>query len=203
MSSSTVIVSANLGEFFRDEVEIAKKSIGVELCEHTEYYVVNLLRHYCRPGENVSFPGDEPLALLYKRGVEAEELDKIQIFKNLGDVSLYAAGFFTDFIESSAVDMDYYISMGGGAYGSLSDIVSQQRGQSVAAEVYGRLSEKFAELVELIMEVAMRARGLTDDDTELVRLYERWMRTGSERLHKMLIDRGLIHGATKNPEVLQ
>jgi len=190
--TQSVIQKAALGEFFRDEVSQARNTLGIELSDLTEYYVVNLLCDYSGRNDAVPKPGDEPLALLYKRALESPPDTRIQLFKNLGDVALYVSGFFADFVERSLVDIDYYISMGGNAYNSLSGLVVAQRNGETFAEVYTQLAKKFAELVDLLAQIAERSNLQGNGDGELLKLYDRWARTGSERIHKKLIEKGLV-----------
>lgn len=189
--SSSVIVQADLSEFFRDEVNDAQSELGIELGEMIQFYVVNLLCDYSRPGP-VASPGEEALALLYKRALEAPPAARVQLLKNLGDLALYASGFFADFIERSLVDIDYYISMGGNAYGNLSGLVGTGRHGDTFAEVYTELSGRFTELVDLLTQIAERSRAKSEDDTVLLKLYDRWARTGSDRIHRLLRERGLV-----------
>ncbi len=203
MSSTTpMILNADLVEFFRDEVTTARARVGLQVSEMTEYYVVNLLCDQVRRG-TTPLPGDEPLALIFKRSLEAPTLDRIQILKNLGDLALFVAGFFGDFVERSLVDLDYYISMGGNAYSNLSDLVGHRhRGESFA-DVYLQLAEKFGPLVDVLMDVAERSRGNSDADLDLVKLYERWLRTGSDQLHRLLLEKGLVQRVTSPDDDLQ
>lgn len=197
---SSVIATADLENFFRGEFASARKSLGVEVEESAEYYVVNLLCEYSRRGNN-PMPGDEPLAFLYKRALEAPTGERILILKNLGDLALYVAGFFTEFIERSLVDVSYYISMGGNAYTSLSDIFGSRPRGGPFAVVYDELARKFSALVDVLMEIADRSRSTNNDD--LVRLYDRWTRTGSDRIHRLLVEKGLVLAVRSPDETLQ
>ncbi len=189
--SSGVILRPDLTEFFHQEVSEARTHLGIELSQHAEYYLVNLLCEFTRAGDSPA-PGDEPLALLYQRALEAGVADRMRILKDLGDLALYVAGFFVEFVERSLVDLDYYISMGGSAYHNVSDLVGAQRGGGHLAELFRQLARRFTVLVDLLREVSDRARAEKLRDRDLVRLYERWLRTRSERVRKLLIDAGVI-----------
>jgi hypothetical protein len=152
---------------------------------------VNLLCDFTRTGVSPS-PGDEPLALLYKRALEASLGDRMRILKELGDVALYVSGFFVEFIERSLVDLDYYISMGGNAYRDVSGLMGRHRGGDHLAALYGQLARRFTVLVNLLNEVADRARDRDLGDRDVLRLYERWLLTRSERLRQQLIDAGVL-----------
>jgi hypothetical protein len=191
MAESRLIVNGDLGEFFREEVKDAQESLGLELPELTEFYLVNLLCDYSR-GPGGPELGEEPLALRYKRALEARPAERFTLLKSLGDESLYVAGFFAESIERSLVDVGYYISMGGTAYGSLSELLGSQRRSATFAVLYEQLARGFPELVGLLNEVSDRARGNSDSDHDLLRLYERWLRTKSTRTQRLLHERGVL-----------
>jgi hypothetical protein len=119
----------------------------------------------------------------------------VRELKKLGDVSLYVAGFFGDSLSRKLVDTDYYASMGGRAYGALSRL--HQR--ATLGQLYLELAEKFVRLVDLLAEVADRAAVGTNKG--ILRLYERFMRTGSERAGRLLTERGVV--PMRDPGLLQ
>ncbi|HYX90733.1 MAG TPA: hypothetical protein VE782_04175, partial [Myxococcaceae bacterium] len=129
----------------------------------------------------------EPLAILYHRARQQERGERIRTFRRLGDVSLYKAGFFSEALRSGPVGPEYYIQMGEISYGEVAELVPA----SGFAPVYRELHEKFRELVDVLEEIA--ARGLASTGPEgALRVYESWVRTGSTRLERVLIDAGLL-----------
>ncbi|MEL6543122.1 MAG: hypothetical protein AAFQ82_00750 [Myxococcota bacterium] len=202
MRSSPLILSSNLREFFKHEITDAAGTLGVSLDDLLEYYVVNLLCDFSRSDQSPT-PGEEPLAFIYKRAVEASPLERIGHLKELGDLSLYVAGFFTEFIERSLVDIDYYISMGGNAYASLSDLLGAQPSGDTFAEVYSDLADRFPEVVDVLNEVNDRSMDSSDNDTDLLRLYDRWQKTKSQRIERKLTEKGLIPVESPNSEYVQ
>lgn len=192
MRRSGVILSGDLTEYFRSEVTTARDELGMDLEELLEYYVVRLLCDYSRP-ETQPANGNEALALMYKRALDAPIGERVQILKNLGDAALYVSGFFVEFIERQLIDLDYYIAMGGTAYGSLSELVGSQRNGETFGELYGKLAKQFATLVDLLNEVASKgAKADALNDQQLLRMYDRWTRTGNARIQKKLADVGLF-----------
>lgn len=180
---------ANLTEFFRSRIQMAIDDVGVDTSEMTEFYLVNLLNEYHETNKLFHVDGDgpvmKPLALLLKKANEVNEAQKREILKRLGDTALYVAGFFTDYIHRSLVNLDYYISMGGGAYGTLSSIVHQRHFQ----ELYYELAIKFASLVEVLAEVAPWSKHI--DNQQLVKIYSKWLESGDERLKEILEREGI------------
>lgn len=190
MPDSPLIVSHDLSEFFRQELVSAKGSLGIEISELTEYYLVNLLCEFSRHAHRPEL-GTQPLALQYKSALESIPSERAQRLKDLGDESLYVAGFFSEFIERSLVNVGYYISMGGSAYGSLSDLVGGRGHGATFAQLYEQLAVSFPSLVDLLNQVSDQTR-TNSDSNDLLRLYERWLRTGSTRVQRLLHERGLF-----------
>lgn len=190
---SRVIVSKDLAEFFRGEVVSAQQDLGVQVSDLCEYYLVNLLCEYSRTDKpEQQTVGHEPLAILYQRALQSLPTEKQHLLKQLGDVALYGAGFFSDFVEHSTVDIDYYISMGGSAYGNLAGMLSQQNHGDTFSVLYRQLSVRFTELVDVLNHISQRAASGQDTPLDVLRVYNRWLRTGSERARKQLQSHGIL-----------
>jgi hypothetical protein len=117
--------------------------------------------------------------------VDAEnDRDRDRQLQRLGDVALFMAGFFPDFLARKPVDVDYYIRMGGAAYGSLADRASPSPRQDAFGAVFAELADKFAAFVDAIGEIADLGRRYTSRD--IIRLYELWLATGSRRARTRL-----------------
>ena len=82
--------------------------------------------------------------------------------------------------------MDHFelARLGGRAYGYLS---TEHR---FLKAIFTELAQKFAQFVEVLSEVSERC-ALTDA-TNLLRLYERWLATGSERSADLLRQQGIL-----------
>ena len=99
------------------------------------------------------------------------------------------AGFFADGLQRAAVDMDYYVYMGGGAYQSLSTHMRGTVRGKALSEVFAELGYKFQSMVDVLNEVRESARSTTDAD--VLRLYELWLKTGSRRAERLLREIGI------------
>ena len=92
--------------------------------------------------------------------------------------------FFADSLQKKVVDMDYYVYMGGGAYHSLSvHMHGTPRGRALGG-VFSELARKFQDMVDVLNEVRESARA--NSDTNVMRLYELWVKTGSRRAARLL-----------------
>ena len=173
-------------EFFRELVESAMARQHVKEADLTEFYIVNLLCQYVRiDSSDRRAEHTQPLALRLARAIESAGSEQRARLRGIGDFSLFMSGFFSDSFTRAAVDIDYYKSMGEYAYGSLSRSDDDQ-----FAEVFGELSRKFVGFVDVLADISEHttlARA-----TDVLRLYERWLRTGSERDGQRLIERGIL-----------
>ena len=115
--------------------------------------------------------------------------------RRVGDLSLFISGFFSDSLNRSLVDVDYYIQIGEAAYSSLA------RQDDTLGDVFDELSDKFAAFVDVLGEVSERS-SLTSN-TDLLRLYEKWLRTGSRRSGDLLASRGIVPNASVGTRFIQ
>jgi hypothetical protein len=119
--------------------------------------------------------------------LQQERDQRIRTLRRLGDVSLYRAGFFAPALRGSGVGPDYYIQMGGAAYGQVADLSTA----TAFTSVYRELEAKFRPLVDVLEEIS--ARGLASHGAQgVLHVYETWSRTGSERLERVLVEVGLV-----------
>jgi len=185
-------------EFFKDLVESALLRQHLRANELTSYYLVDLLCRFVRSDERIPFSDDagEPLALRLGRALGSGGLEQRARLRNLGDFSLFMTGFFPDSLNRGAVDVDYYVSMGEYAYGSLS-----RREADAFGEVFSELARKFVPFTDVLSDVSERS-GIRSS-VDVLRLYEKWLRTGSPRDGQRLADRGILPNASIGQKFLQ
>ena len=194
-SGNRVMQVSNLQEYFRTSIDDVAARQQVEIDPHAAHYVVNLLTLFSRSDELYEDDGEcygiRPLALMLADAADAPSCEQRNyLLQRIGDIALFVAGFFADGLPSKAVDIDYYIHMGGNAYGSLSDEVrGTLRGNAIAG-VYHELAIKFHLLVDVLNEV--RGGPCDGSDLDLIRTYEIWRKTGSRRAEAMLRQQGVI-----------
>ena len=187
----------NLQDYFRTSIDDVVSRQQVDIDPHAAHYVVNMLTLFSRSDELYEDDGEvyglRPLALMLADAADADSVEhRNQLLQRIGDVALFISGFFSDGLASKAVDVDYYIQMGGNAYGSLSDEVRGTfRGRAVA-DVFQELAIKFQLVVDVLNEIS---DGPSDRD--LLRAYEVWRRTGSRRAEQLLKKNGVVPIAGK------
>jgi hypothetical protein len=184
-------------EYFKDLVESALVRQHLRANELTAYYLVNLLCGFVRIDSRAAF-GDaaEPLALRLGRALESGGLEQRARLRSLGDFSLFMSGFFPDSLRRRPVDVDYYVSMGEYAYGSLS-----RNDEDAFGEVFAELAGKFVGFMDVLSDVSERT-GLASS-ADVLRLYEKWLRTGSPRDGQRLIDQGIVPNASIGSRFIQ
>ena len=189
--SLNILVGTSAQEYFREAITGVLAQRRIKIHEATEFYLVDLLSRFLEREqvsslEAVGPAADEPLALaLLKALREADRRARARALRRLGDTALFVSGFFGDSLARSTVDVDYYIAMGERAYGTIAG-AEPARGQG---DLYGELAERFGDFVDLFAEIAERSSLGTDRG--LLRLYERFLLTRSERVAERLRARGV------------
>ena len=185
-SLHTIHIFSEPLEFFRHLVTTAIGNQKVEVTQDLEYYLVSLLTKYMEI-EKMQKSSQDPLAIQFQKALISGPHERIQILKELGDFSLYISGFFSDSLNRKLVDIDYYMAMGGVAYHKLSDTVQTT---SVLQTIFRDLALRFGTFVDILAEVSDSAFVHTHRD--VLRLYEKWLKTKSERLAELLKKEGLF-----------
>ena len=181
-------------EFFKEQVEAACARRHIHPQPLTSYYVVSLLSQCVQMhGAGDAMASDEPLGVKLLRALRTGGSVQRLGLKQVGDASLFISGFFSDSLRRSLVDVDYYVSLGGYAYRSLGTT------DDSLSPIFAELSEKFVSFVDVLSDVS--ARTSLTNDADLLRLYEKWVRTGSKRNGDLLAERGLVPNLTASLRV--
>lgn len=178
--------------FFTEMIESAVSHRRVKAPAATQTYLVDLLERYMLTGslelqvENERGPKKATMAEIFLTAANAEPSIRIEMLKKLGDTSLYISGFFGDSLHRKLVDIDYYAEIGGSAYGTLASCVNEER----HAPVFSDLAGRFLDYVEILTYISQQAMVQTHED--LLRLYNRYMATGSKLAEEQLIEKGVL-----------
>jgi hypothetical protein len=184
-----LVTEASLAAFFQASVDRAIHNQQMTAGEATIAYLTRLLTDYSRADRLFLLtregPTLLPLAELYSQALQAgSERERRLLLQRLGDVALFVAGLFSDWLGRRLVGVDYYCSMGEAAYGYLSEPANEHPRTRIPSSVFAELSRQFARFVDVLAEVGEQAPGRTDRN--VLRLYDRWRRTGSPRLERAL-----------------
>jgi hypothetical protein len=180
-------------EYFKELVDRALANQHVDVGELTAFYVVHLLSEFV---QRAGSGDNEPLGPRLVTALDSSGLRQRATLKQIGDASLFVSGFFSDSLRRKLVDVDYYAAIGGHAYTALS-----RHETDAFASVFAELAQKFVTFVDVLTEVSERTA--CTSNTDLLRLYERWVRTGSRRSGQLLIERGVVPNASVKNSPIQ
>jgi hypothetical protein len=179
--------------FFRDQLITAMEHQRVSTSVFTESYLVNLLAAFARgealPAREPGFD-ETPLALLYARALQAARFERALLLRAAADTALFVSGFFAESLPGGPSDLRYYASLGGRAYAQLSH--DHGREDPSGSSVFVELSKRFREFVDVLNEISEKTRLSTP--LSVVKLYERWLTTGSARAGALLAEQGIAPG---------
>jgi len=181
-------------EYFRNLVESALQRQHLAVRELTSFYVVNLLAGFVHRDQS-GIADYEALGVRFVRALQSGGSAQRDGLRRVGDTSLFVSGFFSDSLNRSLVDIDYYMQLGERAYGSLA------RNDDALGDVFDELSDKFTAMVDVLTEVSEQTALTSNSD--VMRVYERWLRTGSRRTGSQLVARGIVPNSSVGSRRIQ
>jgi len=185
-------------QFFAEELKTVMQKRQISATPQSTEYLVDLLTRFLQSDTFFSKTAggkleDNVLAQIYAQYVQSSPDQQQILLRRLGDVCLMVTGFFADSLKRKVVDVDYYCGMGGAAYGQLSLHVN-----GAGQPVYKELSVRFKTFSDVLGEMSERT-GLQSNG-DLLRLYEKWLYTGSERLKNLLSEHGIQTPVALDPK---
>jgi hypothetical protein len=181
-------------DFFKEAVRDAFSNRKIEAFPMAEDYLVGLLEHYMvadhlHDQDPVSEAGQKrptTLAETLLIAAQSEHAVKVDMLKKLGDRTLYVCGFFSDSFERKVIDVDYCAEMAGTAYGLLANSTRED----TLSRVYTLYSKRFLHFVEALNYISEKAH--LQSSQNILRLYDRYLKTGSELAREKLNDLGIV-----------
>ena len=182
--------TASLTTFFLEGVDAACKNQKEEPSAATRSYVAGVLADFARPDAHAALHEalDRPLTLVLDDALSTPPAERFEKLKGLGDGTLYVSGFFGEHLEARGVDDALVATIGGFAYRSAGGML---RGAEGGFDLFAELAARFRALVSIVAEVADSTSLGVRSSSGALRLYERWLRSGSERIARELSAAGL------------
>jgi hypothetical protein len=178
-------------EYFRERVVDAMQRQKVETSAFTEYYLVDLLARWAEGRATAAPPPDTdamPLSVLYLRALNAASRERARLLRAMGDTALFVSGFFPESVVDRVGDLRFYHRLGGDAYRRLSR-EADDRG-AFAPDVFSELAARFREFADVLTLVSEASR--SSSPSSVLRLYERWLQTGSRLMAERLAREGVV-----------
>jgi hypothetical protein len=188
-----IVAAGSVSGFFHEAVEDAMKARRMDATDGATHYLVALLADYAHPDKRAGEPLERPLAFLLDEALhEPAPAERFERLRSLGDGVLYACGFFADHFEARGVEQGYLFGIGSIAYGTASSMLRHNE-DDAAFDVFGELAHKFGAFVAVVADVADATIAMgTSSSSSLLKAYERWLKTGSDRLAAALTSHGLV-----------
>lgn len=198
MSSDASMIIQSGSEYFDSLVRTGIDSRGLTVSTPIVRYLAKMLTHYV-DARNLHEPefdesgkkNPQTLAELWLTAQNSEPTVQKELLKKLGDKTLYIAGFFSESLARSLVDVDYYYAMGTSAYKSLS-----YTADPLNRPIFSEISTRFIEFAEVFNVISHDSFVKTDQG--ILRLYESYLRTGSELAKEKLEALGVFTPWTIN-----
>jgi hypothetical protein len=190
-----VTLAASVDEFFHEVVADALSAVDLDASEPAGWYLVGLLGDFTKTRLT-----DEPLGMKLAAAAISPE-QRVRTLKEVGDTSLYVAGFFAESLTRSLIDVDYYVGLGQTAYSQLARSLGPRK---TIGEVYEELAAKFPQFVDVLAQVRKRVTiAELNATSDIGRLYEIWLRTRDEWVEKKLKQAGLLVDPGPGGRVIQ
>lgn len=194
-SHENKVLIASAEEYFRDLVKEGFVQRKIKTAAHIQNYIASLLYYYMDAKnlfEENSIDGMAESKTLAEQLMLASQKEvpvKNNLLKKLGDRSLYISGFFGDSLQRKLIDVDYYAQIGQTAYSTL----AHHTQEDTHARIYQIIASKFIELMDVLTYISQKATVNTNQG--ILRLYDRYMRTGSSLAKDKLIEMGVLNFA--------
>ncbi|MEM1144566.1 MAG: hypothetical protein AAF671_07675 [Pseudomonadota bacterium] len=182
------ITEQPLSEYVREQLIVRASEDGGKFTEDTLWYAGGVLLRFVETRQLFESKHESPtpvLALMYGQACTATtSSERINCLRRLGDTALFMGALFPDNFHRRGISKDYFVGMGGGAYGSLADQLPSQK------SLFSELAERFPRLMQLLARVCERELGFEPQD--ILGLYERWRLTKSPEIQSQLSSLGII-----------
>jgi len=180
-----IVAMPNIMEYFMESFDSARKSTGLYVSKDTEFYIVNMLTEFT-DSDKFSKLYKTPATLMVNRVLENPH-EKLEISKNMGDITSFMCGFFPEHLEKPI--FRYYISLGKAGY-SVASRIDERRGK-----IFDEMKENLPSIVDTLNEIKENKEIITSED--FVDVYNRWIKTGSKRLKRILMENGMVDNEPK------
>lgn len=195
MSKPSVVATPTMSQFFQEVVSDALQRSRCEASEAAAHYLVSLLCDFARPSHETEAAFKEPLAFALRDAMEAAGAERFRRLRLLGDAVLYVSGFFGSHIQGRGIAQSYVSDIGASAYWNAAAMLRLNASQaSFPGHVLSELAQKFERFARVLADIAesIMVSSARDRESALVKLYERWLHTGSPRLAGELVAQGLL-----------
>jgi hypothetical protein len=183
--------AASVNEFFCEVVSNAVAEQGYDTTVESKAYVTALLADYATPHGGRQFLR-QPMGTSLLLAMQSHSAERFNRLRAVGDEALFLSGFFADHLSQRGLELSYASDLGSVAYDAAAQFLRRLHSSS-APDVFSELARKFGMFVELLQVVSDSLQSqAVRSEASLLELYERWRRSGSNRIGDALVQRGIM-----------
>lgn len=200
--SNVLLISAE--QHFNELLKEACNKLDFKIAASSQSYILQLLKFYI-DSRNLYRPilddstekTPDTFAELYLTALTLESPKNREYMKILADRALYLSGFFGESLQKKSVDIDYYMGIGASAYQNLAAWTKEE----TTAIVYSQFSNQFSRYVHLLNYISDKSA--IQSEQNILKLYERYIQTGSEAVREKLNSLGVSTISTTHDQQLK
>ncbi|MDW8245818.1 MAG: hypothetical protein RMJ84_04495 [Sandaracinaceae bacterium] len=171
-----------------EQLVTATKERHLRMRDETVLYLVELLARKALRGFDDE--GGNFFSMLHGCIGRVGDLgERLRALLRLGDELLYFGGFFREHLERRGLSGNSIKELGSRAYGVAARLAASHPPEFSKASIYEELAKLFGVLVEVFDDIRESQASYTSED--LLRLYEKWVRTRSPRIAMRLHAHGM------------
>jgi hypothetical protein len=188
--------ASSVSDFFDEVVTTVVDEQRFPVTHEGKAYVTALLAEHAAPQASEQLLR-QPMGTSLLIALQTHSAERFNRLRRVGDEALFVSGFFSEHLSQRGLELSYASDLGRVAYDGAAQLL-RRLSQSSAPDVFSELSGKFGMFVELLHVVAdsLYAQAATVQSAyspeSLLELYERWRRSGSQRLGDVLVQRGIM-----------
>lgn len=183
---------SELESYFQQRLVSALQRRGLRPQASTEHYLLSMLSDYGM-GEQRARELGRPLGPWFFEAIQCADVPRrFRELRRVGDTALYSRGFFSEYLSRRGISNRYVAEIGERAYAGAHSLVRHplQTSSPKHNAAYRELASGFEEFAAVLDEVKEATSLRTPQ--EIVRLYDRWRRTGSSVLAERLRSAGVF-----------
>lgn len=169
-------------EYFLEEFNRALEKTGYLISDELKMYMLKLLSKNILQNSDMDL--DKPLAIQFLESLNEPTNICQRKLKAIADYTLYLSGYFAESFNKKIIDVDYYSKIGMKAYAELYNLIGE------SCPVYYELYYEYYKLLEILTEISFHT--MHTGTRNLLKMYDRWLVTGSCVLEKKLNEKGII-----------
>lgn len=187
-----MLVVKNINSEIYDIVCENEKNVSIVLDDYSKLYLLNTIKGLMEREDFFysNIIGQDALGEAFMKAFTKDLLGKIQALKAVGDLCLIYSGFFPDKFNKKLVDIDYFIKLGQVSFLTLHRIYTNINSLSDLKNLYLSVYREFTKIVTVMLEIAKRFNLF--DENNLLKIYERWQKTGLVTLYNILRSNKII-----------